>query len=85
MTHPNKDNPSVPSSDAQTPEQIHKTTQENQDWNRPDQKQDGQQGQKRVLNDSSTPGYGSEQAEGEERSNGSSNGDDRLDDLQPGK
>jgi hypothetical protein len=81
MTQPNKDNPSVPSTEAQTKEQIHRSTQENQDWNRPDQNQKGQQGQKRVLNDSSSPGFGSDQADGMERTNGQNNADDRIDDL----
>lgn len=81
MTQPNKDNPSIPSTETQTPDQIHQTTQENQDWNRPDQNQAGQQGQKRVINDSSSPGYGSNETNGEKRRNGQDNGDDRIDDL----
>jgi hypothetical protein len=85
VTQPSKDNPSVPSADAMTPEQIHQSTQENQDRNRPDQNQLGQQGQRRVLNDSSAPGYASEESDGEPRTNGSENGDDRVDDLGDGK
>ena len=81
-SQPNKDNPSVPSGDAMTPEQIRQSTQENQDQNRPDQNQAGQQNQKRVANDGSTPGYGltsSEENEAPERAY--ENGKDRIDDL----
>ncbi len=81
MTQPNKDNPSQPSSDAMTPEQIQKATQENQDRNRPDQDQSIQQGQRSVANDSSTPGYGAENSGSQPRQNGSENQNDRVDDL----
>ena len=82
MTPPNKDNPAVPSHDAMTPEQIHQITQENQDRNRPDQNQKAQQGQKRVINDSSAPGYGlTDPEDGEARKNGLDNQNDRVDNL----
>ncbi len=82
MTQANNDNPAVPSHDAMTPEQIHQTTQENQDRNRPDQNQKAQQGQKRVINDSSTPGYGiTGTKEGEPRKNGLDNQNDCVDGL----
>jgi hypothetical protein len=53
----NKDNPSVPSRDAMSPEEICRATQENQDRNRPDQQQNVQQGQKDIVNDNSDPRY----------------------------
>ena len=82
MTQPNKDNPAKPSASAISPEQIRKSTQENQDRNRPDQNQEGQKGQRRVANDSSTPGYGvTGSSESEPRKNGLENQDDRVDDL----
>ena len=81
MTQPNKDNPSQPSTDAMTPEQIRNATQENQDRNRPDQSQSVQQGHKSVANDSSTPGYGAEQSSSQPRQNGLDNQNDRVDDL----
>jgi len=80
MTQP-KDNPSRPSSDAMTPEQIRQATQENQDRNRPDQDQAIQEGHRSVANDSSTPGYGAEGNNSEQRQNGLDNADDRVDDL----
>lgn len=80
MTQPNKDNPSNPSPDAQTPEDIHRVTQENQDRNRPDQSQVAQQGQS-VANDSSAPGYGAEKSQSKPRTNGTENENDRVDDL----
>lgn len=81
MTQPDKDNPSKPSKDAMTPEQIHATTQKNQDWNRPDRSQSAQEGQRSVANDSSTPGYGAANGKSEPRTNGLENQDDRVDDL----
>jgi hypothetical protein len=81
MSQPSKDNPSQPSTDAMTPEQIRKATQENQDRNRPDQNQSVQQGQKSVANDSSTPGYGADSSQSQPRQNGLDNQDDRVDDL----
>ncbi|MDB5612374.1 MAG: hypothetical protein JWQ22_27 [Devosia sp.] len=81
MTQPNKDNPSIPSEDAMTPEQIHEVTQQNQDANRPDQDQAVQRGRKSVANDSSTPGYGAENGQSEPRTNGRDNQNDRVDDL----
>ncbi len=74
------DNPARPSPDAQTEDDIHENTQKNQDWNRPDQAQQGGEGQ-RVANDSSTPGYGSQAPEQRPRTNGLDNADDRHDDL----
>ncbi|WP_108398070.1 hypothetical protein [Devosia submarina] len=81
MTQPNKDNPSKPSADAMTPEQISKATQQNQDRNRPDQDQSAQEGQKSVANDSGTPGYGAEESKSQPRQNGLDNQNARVDDL----
>ena len=81
-SQPNKDNPSIPSSDAMTPEQISQATQENQDRNRPDQQQGFQQDQKRVANDSSTPGYGATNPDTKDAPKRAfENGMDRIDDL----
>jgi hypothetical protein len=78
----NPDNPARPTPDAPTPEQTRAAAQENQDYNRPRQNQQGQEGQKRVANDSSDPRFGltdTEQTEAPERDY--ENAKDRIDDL----
>ncbi|WIJ23441.1 hypothetical protein [Devosia sp. RR2S18] len=81
MANPDNNNPAKPSTDAPTPEDTRRATQENQDANRPDQQQRIPR-KDQVVNDNSDPRYALTDTEETELPHKEyENQEDRIDDL----